>query len=846
MFIKLSLRIILFRFAADITINLLFMLLKSADIGGDFPVQKLPWRKKTQKWAAQCVECGASRNFFTDTKVRNSLLHKIINYDLINGKIHMDDLAIVLNRSELGSDLTPDLIQHYPIINGKLNVLRGEEAGRTFDHKVITTNPNAISEIEKARQAEMVNRLQQVIAETSQSQEDYERRIQDEVKYMRLSWQDANELIANQLLNHYELQEDFKTLYNSGITDAEVCGEEIYQACLVNGEPTLRKLDPRLVDIYMNSNSSRVEDADMIVIHNYWSKGKIIDTFGELLTDKEVEYVENYKGHNDYDSFMRSDGLGSPEAIVGYRVGERADGSKYSDGVSLWEDNNQGLTADDLFIPTTGYAEMLPYDVYGNIKVDQVYWKSFRKIKKVKSFNPITGEVEYSLHTEDYKINKDMGETEKIFWITQAWQGVKIGDELFVDMKPCPIQFNDIDHPSKCHFGIIGSIYNISNDEPYSMVDIMKPYSYLYDATMHRLTTLLARNHGKVIDLDLSLVPEKWDITEYMKILTAHGISVRDSFKEGNKGAAKGKLAGMLNNASSKVIDLDLSGSISALISILAFIEQIMGKAAGITDQREGQIQNRETVGGVERSVLQSSHITEWIFMIHDNLKKRATEAFVDMLRASLKGDVKKFQYITQSNLAQQIVTVDGDTFSMNSYGLVVDNSYDTQEFTKNLPTIIQAALQNDKLTLGGLMRLYNSTSRAEKQAAIEDDEQAMYQRRAEAQQQQLQSQQQIAQMEQQTKQQQIEHEAAMNTENNETKILVAEIQAQARIQDDENGNGAMTDAERANLDEKKRQFDATLSLNKERLDFDKKTAEKNVQLKQQQINKTSTRTVKQ
>ena len=132
---------------------------------------------------------------------------------------------------------------------------------------------------------------------------------------------------------------------------------------------------------------------------------------------------------------------------------------------SVWDDGEWGdskqLTADDLYIPNGHFTEYLPYDIYGNIKVDQVYWKSLRKIKKVKSYNPISGEVEYSLQTEDYIPNKEMGEEAESFWINQAWQGVKIGDKLFVDIKPCPVQFNDIDHPSKCHFGIIGSIYNI-------------------------------------------------------------------------------------------------------------------------------------------------------------------------------------------------------------------------------------------------------------------------------------------------------------------------------------------------------------------------------------------------
>ena len=202
---------------------------------------------------------------------------------------------------------------------------------------------------------------------------------------------------------------------------------------------------------------------------------------------------------------------------------------------------------------------------------------------------------------------------------------------------------------------------------------------------------------------------------------------------------------------------------------------------------------------------------------------------------------MKKFQYTISSDLAQKIVEVDGDTYSMNSYGLVVDNSFDTQEFTKNLPTIIQAALQNDKLTLSGLMKLYNSASRSEKQKAIEDDEAATYQRQQELAEQQNQAQQQIAQMEQDGKIRQMEHEAAMNTENNETKIVVAEIEAQSRM-NVAGGQSGMSETDRAKLEENQRQFNETMELNRERLNFDKDKAKTDASLKEKQINKTSNR----
>lgn len=811
------------------------MLVEHVNIESGFPSQRISWRKKTKKWGIQCVEYGASKNAFTYSPVRNSMIHKKINYDLVNGKIHMADLALVLDSSALGEDITPDLIQHYPTINGKLNVLRGEEFGRAFDYKVIVTNPNAISEIEKAKTAEMVKRIQEQIANTAQSEEEYMEAMQQEMKDM-LNWQDANERVTNELMSDYHRKLEFKEMYNSGFFDGLTCGEELYQCFINRGEPGIRRLDPKIVDWYRSGVSSRPEDADMMVITDYLSRGQIIDAWGDLMTDKEVEYVENYKDHNDnYDDFWRTDGLGKSNPITDFGGKENPDGTYDVD----WENQKQ-LTPADLMIPDNSIEEYMPYDIYGNIRVCQVYWKSLRKIKKIKSYNPITGEVEYSLHTEDYIPNKEMGEEEQAMWINEAWQGVKIGEKLYVDIRPCPVQRNDIDNPSKCDFGIVGGVYNIGGDEPFSMVDMMKPYAYLYDATMDKLKKLLARNHGKVIDLDLALVPEKWDITDYMKIITEAGVSVRDSFREGQQGAARGKLAGMMNNASRGTIDLDLSGSISNLINILTFIDQILGKSVGITDQREGQIQNRETVGGVERSVLQSSHITEWLFMVHDSIKRRSIECFLDYARAALRGRNKKFQYTISSDLAQKIVDVDGDAFAMNSYGLVVDNSYDTQEFTRNLPQIIQAALQNDKLSLGGLMKLYNSSSRAEKQKAIEDDEQAKYQRDREAVESQNAAQQQVAQMEQQTKIAQMEHEAAMNTENNETKILVAEIQARNSGVQQQTDTG-MTESERANLDEKKREFDEKYKLDKQRLDFDKDRAKTDAELKKRQINKTST-----
>jgi hypothetical protein len=104
-----------------------------------------------------------------------------------------------------------------------------------------------------------------------------------------------------------------------------------------------------------------------------------------------------------------------------------------------------------------------------------------------------------------------------------------------------------------------------------------------------------------------------------------------------------------------------------------------MAEVAGITKQREGQISNRETVGGVERATLQSSHITEWLFVQHEDVKKRVLECFLETAKIALKGRSKKFQYIL-SDTSTRIMEIDGDEFAEADYGLVVDNSASTQQ----------------------------------------------------------------------------------------------------------------------------------------------------------------------
>lgn len=802
----------------------------------NFPRQMLSFKAKTKGWRKNHLLWANTKTFFNFAPVRKSMRHKMVNYDLLTGKLHMEDLQIILNPDNVEASFIPDKIQHYPIMNSKLDVLRGEENKRVFDFKVVVTNPNAISEIENNKKEALLQDIQNLIADTSLSEEEFNQKLEKLNDYYLYEWQDVREIRANALIHHYIKEYNMPVMFNEGFMDAMAVGEEIYQCDIVGGEPVVSRINPLKIRVFRSGYSNKIEDADIIILEDYWNPGRIIDAYYDSLSKKDIEYLENLPDHLGQAVTDNMDNIDERYGFINASmIGDEItaiDGSYYFDPANLF---NGDVT-----------SSLLPYDLSGNVRVLRMYWKSKRAILKVKSYDPETGEEVYNFFPENYVIDKDKGEEAERFWINEAWEGTMIGDVkdgIFINMRPRLVQYNRLSNPSRCRFGIIGSIYNLNDTRPFSLVDKMKPYNYLYDVIHDRLNKAIANNWGDILEMDLSKVPKGWTIDKWIYYAKINHLAVIDSFKEGTIGASTGKLAGALNNAGKGMISTNIGNYIQQQINLLEFIKMEMAEAAGITPQREGQVSNRETVGGVERATLQSSHITEWLFMIHEDVKKRVLECFLETAKIALRGRKKKFQYIL-SDTSMRVMDIDGDEFAESDYGLVVDNSNGAQELQSKLDTLAQAALQTQTLSFSTITKLYTSVSLAEKQRLIEKDERDIRERAAQAQQQQLESQERIAQAEQQQKQAELQQKEQANIRDNETRILVAQISAQARDTDaEEDGIAPEEYSQEAKdkLAEQIREFDEKMKLEWAKHEETQRKNNKDAELKKEQINKPKT-----
>lgn len=713
------------------------------------PRQRLSYKQKNKEWRIDNVDYADKFSFYNSEPVRNTLRNKILNLNLYNGKVDVRDMTNVVNPNHLDASFIPDNIPHVPILVPKVDLLVGEEIKRRFDWSVIVTNPEAVSKKEEEKKNFVMQKLTEYL-QANYSDEELDAKMQELQKYLKYEWQDLREKMANQILRHYWKEQKFDLIFNEAFKDALIFAEQIVQVDIIHNEPVLTKLNPLKVHAVRSGNSNKIEDSSVIVIEDYWSPAYIIDVYHDQLKESDVDALMEYTTTSSTGSYtddhnnhvLLRDGLQDNHMIEGMLDFAEINGHVF----------NNNFT-----------------DEHGNIRVLKVLWRSLKLIKKIKYYDEF-GEEQYKIMSEEYTPVKELGEEETKLWVNEWWEGVKLGKDIYVNMRPRPVQYNKVNNPSYCHPGIIGQIYNTNQGRAVSLVDRAKNLQYMYDAMWDRLNKAIATNYGKIANIDLAGIPDGWEIEKWMHFAIVNKIAFRDSFKEGNQGAATGKLAGSFNNGQSSSIDMETGNYIQQHIQLLEFIKMEMGEICGVTKQREGQISNRETVGGVERSVNQSSHITEGWYMVNEHFKLRVLEAFLETAKVALKGKNIKTQHILDDQTIE-VLNIEGDDFAESDYGLVLSSSAKTIELDQAMKQLAQSYLQNGG-SMSTVMDIYLSPSILDMKRKLEEaeDKQAQQaQAQNEAVQQQTQA---MVQMEQMK----LQLEDTKNIRDNDTKIYIAEL----------------------------------------------------------------------
>jgi len=667
-----------------------------------FPSQKKSRTEKNPKFFQDCIDVAVTLvDYSGETGIRTSMQEKRINYDLVNNILDPHDVDRIVNPWKMTASEFPVEIRNYPLIKPKLDLLTGEEMRRKFEFRVMLKNADAISEKEGAAKDMFFEFVKaEIMSDKAVNPDRIKQELQRLEQYKNYEMKDIRESMSNQILNYYYYTYKYRNLFNKGFEDALISAEEIYSLMILNHEVKLRKENPLNVMTFSMGDSNYHEDSQIIVIDGYRALGQIIDDYHSDLKPQQIKDLE------DGSYFARGPEAGLGEAL---RLPENYFEELYGEMVYIMPNN--------ALIDTFSGG----FDNYGNIRETRVFWKSLRKIGKLSFYDEL-GVIQEKWVDEDYPVDTNAGETVVWEWVTEWLQGVRLGTDIYVCMTPVPRVTKSMSNPSECVPPIIGTVYNINSNDAMSMVSYVKPYQYLYDAIMYNNELAIIKNRGIVPRLQLHLKPDWMEIEDWIYYFNVLGFAVEDAFKEGNKGAATGKLAGNFQT-SGQPINATNVDFIKENMLMLNIIKQQVDDITGISPQRQGAIEQRELVQNVERSVTQSSIITEKWFALHENTKVRVMEAVLDLTRVAWKGKKFQRQYL-MDNTTQAILDYDHEVFSSAQYGIYNANNSNDVEIFNALKQMGSMALQAGKARFSDVMAILMSDSFMSIRRRIEDGEQ--------------------------------------------------------------------------------------------------------------------------
>lgn len=675
-----------------------------------FPNQKVSDSSKNEAWGKDNVDAAESLILNQNQYTRNSRYSKLVNYDLYAGKLHPSDMELIMNPLGLKDVHFPSKPLNHPLINPYLKALIGEEIKRRFDYHLKVNNEDAISEKETAKKEIIQQTIEQILLEGIQQpkqgdqeaqakfEQEVEKRLRQKKEYLNYEWQDVRELSGNRLLKHYSQKNNLAEIFTKGFEDSLICAEEIYRVDVVNNEPVAYKCNPLNTYFLLPPDSNKIEDCDIIIEEDYIPISKVIDDYYDELKPSEIDWLGEktmYKAKGTY---------GGP---VGYELQDPTFAVPF------------GLTGSvNINQINTSANSYMSFDSQNNVRRVKVVWRSLRKIG-ILTYLDEQGQSQETTVSEYYKPSKELGETVKWIWIGEWWEGTKIANEIYVKIQPRPIQFRSLNNLSKCASGYIGTIYKTNSSQPVSLVDLMKSSQYMYNVIYHRTQLAFAKNIGKVANLDLAKIPAGWEPEKWLYYMREMNLAVTDSFREANKGAATGKLAGNMSS-NQAVLDMDMGNYIQQHIQMLEYIKGELDLITGITAERRGQrTTSDQGLGVTQENKLASSNITEWYFKIHDNTKVRVLSALLETAKYCLRNDNKTIQYI-EDDYTTQIYKVDGELINECEYDLFIRDAVEDQKAIDMLRQATEIGLQTGQVSLIQLMDIYSNQSLASIRRKIE------------------------------------------------------------------------------------------------------------------------------
>jgi len=695
----------------------------------NFPRQLLSDKEKTKEWCEQNLDAMApyiaqyNNNLYINDRYKD-----IRNYQAYHGHFDPKDYEHVTD--QYGTPF-PARMTNYNIIAPKIDLLTSEELRRPMETKISSVNRDAVNRkqdfkvglILDSLLGDVKKEINDVMGmEINQNNEDFE--MPDDIEqFMRYTYKEAVEEVAEDGIEYLKQKYRWKEIFKNGFRDLLVLGKVFYRIEVKNGDPFIRRVDPRNIAFDSAIDTDYIDESQWVIEQRWLSVNEILDEFGEELTKEDVVELEKMR--------------------------------HISSGTELAHYNTS--------------MEWLNYDSSTGVRIRiiQGEWKSIRALKfkvspnKYDPANPFRKAV-----SDTYRPRK--GEQIETKYVDDIWEGTKIGGRIVVRCRRRPNQVRSVDDAGSTPLSYVGCTHNMSAGRVTSLVDVLKHIQVLYNVVMYHIELTLSRAGGKAVVYDVSQMPSNigMDMQTVLYHIKNDGIIPINSRDEGADTARFNQF---------QQVDFTLSNSVQQLINLKLMLEQTAGQVCGISPQREGAVSQYEAVGNVQRTVIQSNLVTENWFFQHSQVKKRVVERVCNLMKICW-AEGKRAGFILGDGAFKLLNIL--PEIALNDYGIFINEGGKDDAIKQSITQLSQAALQSGNLKLLDVIKVLKADTLVEAEHVLENGLKEMQQQAQMAQQQQ----QAVLQAQAQQAEAQRQHEINLRSIDAEAKINVARENAKGRI----------------------------------------------------------------
>ena len=567
-------------------------------------------------------------------------------------------LSDMPNNIKVGAQL-----RNHNILKGIVNLLMGEYGRRTHDFTVTDFNGEDENQYKEGLaealssyyEQEAINALNGQGMETGQPsveqgtpQQAEERYKQSFESYRVIRGQDAIDYIKYD----QEVDDKFMDIYYDWITT----GIAYSYKCVRKGDVIYEEVPSRQLYVPNVQGLRFVEDAPFAVRKWTMPINNILDAYNEHLDEEDIDYLTSTYV-TESDMFAGASHMNVPKGgFIKLPTLDSNCGNASGFGATRADSNG--------------------------IPMAHVQYRSFKKVGTLIYTSPL-GEVEEMEVSDDYKMNKELGDISITWkWESVIWEVTRIADRVYCLARELPENRAMLNNKGVQMLSYNGPINRTKSGQIISIVKDGFPYQILTNIIHYQMEKLINKNKDKLTVMPYGLVPRKKgiDTTQQMHHADASSILWVDETAPNASYAAQ-----MI-----KVLDMSLGNYINDLMQILAFIKQEYWDTIGMNAQRYSDVAQGAGKAVTEQAIVRSAVITYELTRKMDKFIQREYTGFLDISKLAWIDGVKGKYVLSDGTKAFLEMNPDDAVYHLESdYGVFVR---DSAELTDSLNQFKQLA----------------------------------------------------------------------------------------------------------------------------------------------------------